>query len=188
MTSYISILRGINVSGHKIIKMEDLRKMYAVLGFSEVQTYIQSGNVIFRYKDSQTESLKKKIYKKINETFGFEVPVIVKEISEFKKTMNNNPFLKNKRIADTSKLHVTFLSEAPAKENSDKIKDRDFGSDEFLIRGDIIYLFIPEKYGNTKISNTFFENKLNVSATTRNWNTVDVLAKMAESQRSMDNG
>ena len=94
MTTYISILRGINVSGHKLIKMEALRKMYSDLGFSDVRSYIQSGNIIFSYKNSETYSLEKKISKKINDTFGFDVPVLVKEISEFKKILSNNPFLK----------------------------------------------------------------------------------------------
>lgn len=178
MTTYISILRGINVSGHKLIKMEALRKMYSDLGFSDVRSYIQSGNIIFSYKNSETDSLEKKISKKINDTFGFDVPVLVKEISEFKKILNNNPFLKYKKTEDISKLHVTFLSAEPLKENTEKIKDGDYGPDEFAVAGDIIYLFIPDKYGNTKLSNTFFEKKLNVSATTRNWKTVNELAKM----------
>ncbi len=180
MKTYISILRGINVSGHKSIKMDALKKMYADIGFSDVKKYIQSGNVIFRFRDSETELVEKKIHKEIKKTFGFEVPVIVRELNEFKKVLDKNPFLKNKRAEDTSKLHVTFLSEEPAKENTEKIKNVEYNSDEFFISGNIIYLFIPDKYGNTKLSNTFFENKLKVSATTRNWNTVNEIVRLAE--------
>ncbi|MBS1550857.1 MAG: DUF1697 domain-containing protein [Bacteroidetes bacterium] len=180
MKTYISILRGINVSGHKSIKMDALKKMYADIGFSGVQTYIQSGNVIFRFKDTKTELLENMIHIGLKKTFGFEVPVIVRELTEFKKVLDKNPFLKNKRAEDTSKLHVTFLSSEPEKENSEKIKKGEYGSDEFFISGNTIYLFIPDKYGNTKLSNTFFENKLKVSATTRNWNTVNEIVRLAE--------
>jgi len=179
MQTYISILRGINVSGHKMIKMEALRKMYADLNFKNIQSYIQSGNVIFQDKIMNHVDLQNKIAKAILKEFGFEVPVMVKELNELKTILNNNPFLKN-RNEDITKLHVTFLSKEPEQMNLDKIKDGQYGADEFILAGKTVYLFCPNGYGNTKLNNTFFENKLKVIATTRNWKTINELFNMAE--------
>lgn len=179
MKTYIAILRGINVSGHKKMKMEMLREMLAELKFKNVRTYIQSGNIVFQAKESAREKLEKIIGKKIVDNFGFEVPVIVKELMEVKSVLENNPFV-NKRKEDISKLHVTFLSGKPSKQGLEKIKEGNYEPDEFVVFENDIYLFCPHGYGNTKLNNNFFENKLKVVATTRNWKTVNKLAAMAE--------
>jgi uncharacterized protein (DUF1697 family) len=95
------------------------------------------------------------------------------------KILSQNPFTKEKSI-DPKKLHFTFLSETPDREKMDQIKEVDFSPDQFIIKGKEIYLHIPGSYGETKLSNKFFENKLKVSATTRNWNTVNKLCEMAQ--------
>ena len=179
METYISILRGINVSGHKLIKMDALKKLFEDLSFKNIRTYIQSGNVIFETKKVDTKNLEAKIEKQIFKTFGFEVLVLVKEKNEWKTVLNNNPFLKN-RNEDISKLHVTFLSSEPEQTNIDNILQTKFNNDEFIILEKIIYLFCPDGYGNTKLSNNFFENKLKVSATTRNWKTIIELNKLTD--------
>src|SRR6202008_1647475 len=92
--------------------------------------------------------------------------------------LQNNPFI-NKRKEDVTKLHVTFLSAEPEKANIDKIKGGNYVADEFRVTGKTVYLFCPNGYGNTKLSNTFFENKLKVTATTRNWKTINELVIMA---------
>jgi len=178
MKTYISILRGINVSGHKMIKMDALKQLYADLGFKNISTYIQSGNVIFQASKSQTKDLEKKIADRIAKQFGFDVPVFVIEAEEVKKIADKNPFLKKK--VDVSKLHVTFLSGEPSEENISKISGAPYSPDEFAIKGKTIYLFCPNGYGNTKLNNTFFENKLKVTATTRNWKTTNELIRIAE--------
>jgi len=179
MQTYISMLRGINVSGHKIIKMDALRKMYADLNFKNVKTYIQSGNVIFQDKKTKHEELEKKIAEKISDEFGFEVPVLVKDLDELTTVLKNNPLV-NKRNEDITKLHVTFLSQEPEQANIDKIKNGQYASDEFILIGKTVYLFCPNGYGKTKLSNTFFENKLKIIATTRNWKTINELFNIAE--------
>ena len=178
METYISILRGINVSGHKLIKMEALKKMFEELKFQNVRTYIQSGNVIFESKKVDTKSLENKIEKQILKNFSFEVPVLVKEKDEIKKVLDQNPFLKN-RNEDITKLHFTFLSSEPDTANISKLSDIKFNNDEFVISGKSVYLFCPDGYGNTKLSNNFFESKLKVSATTRNWKTIIELNTLA---------
>jgi uncharacterized protein (DUF1697 family) len=180
MQTFISILRGINVSGQKKILMPDLKAIYENLKFRQIKTYIQSGNVVFK-SDSKISDIQlaRKIEKAIFAKYNFEVPVIIRTKEELEKILSQNPFTKEKNI-DLKKLHVTFLSETPDKEKEAKIKEVDFAPDQFIIIGKEIYLHIPGSYGETKLSNKFFENKLKVSATTRNWNTVNKLFEMAQ--------
>ncbi|RNI36273.1 DUF1697 domain-containing protein [Hanamia caeni] len=180
MQTFISILRGINVSGQKKILMADLKKLYESLKFSEVKTYIQSGNLVFK-SDSKISDIQlaRKIEKAISTKYKFEVPVIIRTKEELEKILSQNSFTKEKNI-DVKKLHVTFLSETPDGGKIEQIKEVDFSPDRFIIKGKEIYLHIPGSYGETKLSNKFFENKLKVSATTRNWNTVNKLCEMAQ--------
>lgn len=180
MQTYISILRGINVSGQKKILMTDLTKLYEDLGFKDVKSYIQSGNVLFK----SSKSLKKKdicdkIQKAIRKQYNFEVPVQILSLDELKAIIESNPFIKQKNI-DLEKLHVTFLSESPNPEHLQKTQALDFSPEKFLIKDNAIYLYCPVGYGNSKLSNNFFESKLKVIATTRNWKTVNKLAELAE--------
>lgn len=180
---FISILRGINVSGQKKILMTDLKELYENLGFKNVTTYIQSGNVIFKSNKKLPDAeFEKKVEGAIYEKYHFEVPVIIRSEGEMKKTLCSNPFLKEKN-SDAKRLYVTFLSEIPAKENVESIENLDFLPDKFIIRGKEIYLCVANGYGETKISNNFFEKKLKVKATTRNWNTVNKLSDIASDSK-----
>lgn len=181
MMTYISILRGINLGGHKTIKMEALKKMLSQLGFAAIHTYIQSGNIVYQYKKTDTKKLDFLIKEQIETVFGFDVPVITITINEFKKIRNSNPFLKDK-LKEESFLHVSFLADKPASENLNKIIAVNYLPDEFKIIDKAVYLFCPNGYGKTKLSNTFFENKLKVNATTRNWKTTNELISMADTQ------
>ena len=184
MSIYISILRGINVSGQKKILMADLKKLFEDLKFSNVVTYIQSGNVAFNTNKKQSNAaLATQIEKAIAKQYSFEVPVIVRSAEEIAFVLNNNPFLKdakkNKAIL-LDKLHVTFLAEIPEQKNIDAISSFVFKSDEFYIINQEVYLYTPGGYGETKLSNIFFESKLKVKATTRNWNTVNKLVELSQ--------
>jgi len=179
MKTYIAILRGINVSGQKLIKMADLKKMFESLDFQDVKTYIQSGNIAFKSKPESDEDLQKQIHQAIQKTFDFDIPVTVLNEKELKKTQQNNPFLKARK-EDESKLHVTFLSEEPDKDLAENLKETaQFLPDEWILAGRSVYIFCPGGYGKTKLSNNFFEKKLKVTATTRNWKTVNELVEMA---------
>lgn len=177
MTTYISILRGINVSGQRIIKMDALKKLFAKLGFFDIQTYIQSGNVVFRFKQSDTKTLDSTIKNAIEKDFGYDVPVITMTIDDLKKTVNSNPFLADKG-KDIAFLHITFLSDKP--ENYDKIKEGDLQANEFFLIGKAVYLYCPNGYSKSKLTNSFLERKLKVTATTRNWKTANELINIAE--------
>lgn len=178
MPVYISILRGINVGGHKLIKMDALRSMYGQLDFTNIKTYIQSGNVIFQSPELPLADLAETISGRIKITFGFEVPVLVIEKTELENILRNNPFITDQK-EDINSLHVTFLSETPDLEKVAQIATGDYGADQLITVGRAVYLFCPGAYHATKLSNTFFEKKLQLTATTRNWKTVCELAKMA---------
>lgn len=179
MTTYISILRGINVSGHKMVKMDALKEMYKRLKFKNIQSYIQSGNVVFQSDSAPVAVLEKKIRKEILKSFAFDVPVLVREVEEIRQVLKNNPFV-SKRKEDISRLHVTFLSDEPQKDALVKASAVSYAPDEFIVKGRTVYLFCPDGYGNTKLNNTFFENKFKLTATTRNWKTTSELLVIAE--------
>ena len=171
MHTYISILRGINVSGQKKIIMTDLVKLYEDLGFTDVKTYIQSGNVVFNSTKKVSNSLLvKQIETKINEIYGFLVPVIIRTVDDLSKIIASNPF-KNET---SENLYITFLSNLPNSNHLENLTELNYLLDEFIVIEKEIYLNVSS-YGTTKLSNSFFENKLKVTATTRNWNTVNKL-------------
>ncbi|MFC5409736.1 DUF1697 domain-containing protein [Larkinella bovis] len=182
MKTYLAILRGINVSGRNKIAMNDLKSVFEALNGERVTTYIQSGNVVFKHTDVDPEQLARQIEQKIREKYGFDIPVLVRLPPELGQLVAQNPFLKEPDI-ELDKLHVTFLAATPDPANHDKIKGLAFGADRFILSGNAVYVYCPSGYGNTKLSNTFFENKLKVKATTRNWKTVNELVKLAESMR-----
>ncbi len=178
MQTYISILRGINVGGQKKINMKELKALYEDMGFQNVRTYIQSGNVVFEHKNSQHKDLPEKVGQKIFEKYGFEVPVIIRTVEEIENVLNTNPLLKKENVL-IDRLYVTFLADEPQKEHLEKIKSYDYPPEEFIILGKEVYLYCPTGYGEAKLNNNFFENKLKVTATTRNWRTVNELLKIA---------
>lgn len=177
MKRYISILRGINVGGHRRILMADLKVLYKDLGFINVRTYIQSGNVFFDTKKNENpKELVFVIGQKIKEVYGFEVPIIIRTGEEINKAIANNPFLPSE---EPEKLFLTFLDQLPSDERLSIIKMIDHTPDKFEIIGDNIFGFCAGKYSNSKLTNQFFESKLKVHATTRNWKTVKQLAILA---------
>ncbi len=179
MTNYIAILRGINVGGNRKLLMADLKTICKGLGFQNIKTYIQSGNVIFHIEEQEHNKLATTLEMAIKKNHGFDVPVVVRTLAELKKIQDQNPFLKN---ADTSidELHLTFLSEDPSTENLKKIETYNYTPDEFKIIGHNAFIKIPGKYHKSKLTNSFFEKKLQVKATTRNWKTVLKLMELAE--------
>lgn len=181
MAKFIALLRGINVSGQKKIKMIELKDLFKNLNFHDVETYIQSGNVLFSTNSPNQKSIQDKIERGIEKTFGYNVQVILKTPDELGTALKKNPFLKNKK-KDTEKLYYSFLSEKPSKENLKKLKDIDYSPEEYFIDNDRIFLFFPDGYGKAKMNINLFEKKLEIFATSRNHRTVETLFKMAGSE------
>jgi uncharacterized protein (DUF1697 family) len=178
MPNYVAMLRGINVSGAKPVKMEALRASFEALGFDNVRTYVQSGNVVFAAKERTAPPLAGKIVARIKRDFGYDVPTLVLRADELARVVDESPFAGKKGI-DATKLHVTFLDGAATAAGLKKMEGVASGRDEFHCRGTSIYLHCPDGYGNTKLNNNAFERALAVGATTRNWKTVTTLATMA---------
>ena len=171
MEKRIAILRGINVGGRRKVLMDDLKKLFLELDFSEISTYIQSGNVIFNDQSSRSNlELSNMIENAILKRYAFEIPVIVRTVSELIQAVSGNPFYNEEE--DIDRLYLTFLQEKPLEENRIKTEKYQYSPDEFVIRGKEVFIFCPGPYNKTKLSNSFFENKLKVKATTRNWKTV----------------
>ena len=179
MKTYVSILRGINVGGKKMMKMEALRNLFSGLDFHNIQTYIQSGNVVFQTDETDVDILQANIENRISDIFGFDVPVLVFEFNQFKQMLSLNPFLKDVE-KEIDNLHVTFLSAIPETIRVNNLCEIDCAEDQFQLFDNALFLYCPTNYGNTKLSNNFIEKKLNVNATTRNWKTTQELIRIAE--------
>jgi uncharacterized protein (DUF1697 family) len=178
MTTYISMLRGINVGAQKRMSMETLRGIYVDLGFMNVRSYVQSGNMVFESQAVNRSELVRCIQGRIEQTCGYQVEVFIRHPDELQRILMNNPFLTS-RNEDPSKLHVTFFYLAPSESLLGKLTAPSGIPDEFALGELAVYIFCPNGYGKTKISNSFFERKLAIPVTTRNWNTVNALYKMA---------
>lgn len=174
---YIAILRGINVSGHHLIKMESLRTSLQGIGLQQVETYIQSGNIVFQSKITDVTLLESRIMNVILQDFGYHVPCLVLHSDDLYVIVNQNPLLRDP-LNKLSYFHVTFLSKAPEIKDLTPIMDKKLPDEAAVLMGRTIYLYCPYGYGKTKLTNNFIEAKLKVSATTRNWKTLQALLQM----------
>ena len=179
MVVAISMLRGVNVGGHNCIKMESLRTMYESLGLRDAQTYVQSGNVVFRTAARDLASIAKRIETKIEQTCGFRPVVIVRTPSELREVIRKNPFAKRRGI-EPGKLLITFLAAEPSQEVQDKMLDIKSDPEELRIEGLELYVYYPNGMGRSKLSFALIERTLKTPGTGRNWNTVTKLLEMAE--------
>ncbi|MCH8518707.1 DUF1697 domain-containing protein [Candidatus Gracilibacteria bacterium] len=179
MNTYISILRGINVGGHKLIKMDDLKLMFTSLKFDSVKTYVQSGNIIFSTEESNLKKLEERISSEIKNVFGFEVPTIVMSSDTLERIIENNPLIKDPQ-KDIGFLYVTFLAEILTHFDTETILEKKQLDEEIEFTSEAIYLYCPNGYSKTKLNNNFLEAKLNTQATTRNWKTINELLRLAK--------
>jgi uncharacterized protein (DUF1697 family) len=179
MSVVISLLRGINVGGHHKIKMEALRTLYGSLGLLGAQTYLQSGNVIFKTERRDLVLLAKQIENGIERGFGFRVDVIVRTSSDLRDAIARNPFAKRAGI-DPSRLLVTFLASDPSAEARDKLLKIKLHPEELRIAGRELYTYFPNGMARPTVSWAAIEKMLKTSGTGRNWNTVRKLLEIAE--------
>jgi uncharacterized protein (DUF1697 family) len=177
VTTYVALLRGINVGGRTKVGMADLRQLFADLGHADVKTYLQSGNVLFKSSNRSESRLAGEIERRIAQNLGMTVTVLVRTGDDLARVVAKNPFLG--RETDFAKLHVTFLAEAPDRERAARLETPGGGPDEFALAGREIFLLCPNGYGKTKLNNAYIERRLGVAATTRNWNTVTKLHELA---------
>jgi uncharacterized protein (DUF1697 family) len=172
------MLRGINVSGQKLIKMDALKKLYVALGFEDVITYVQSGNVVFKSENQRFTELKQKLTDKIKDDFGYEVFVFVLTVEQLREIIEGNPFV-NDANKNISGVYVTFLSIDPDMIGKEAIEVKKQDDEDIVFGSGAVYIHCPNGYGKTKLTNKLIESKLNVVATTRNWKTVNALLEIA---------
>ncbi|MDR3681976.1 MAG: DUF1697 domain-containing protein [Flavipsychrobacter sp.] len=172
MKRYATFLRGINVSGHNIVKMDVLKELFAMPGIKNIVTYIQSGNVIFDTKATDNAALERKIEKQLHKELGLPIRALVRSLEEIEQVIAANPFTDIPED-DNRKLYVTFLETIPAADKATALLALCSNGDELMqISGSSLY-FLSPSYGKTKFSNNFVEKKLGVAATTRNWATLN---------------
>lgn len=177
---YLVLLRGINVSGHNMIKMETLKSLLEGIGYTNVETYIQSGNVFVETDEESAFGVGFKIKQEIFKQLGYEVPTIVIGKNDLELCLKNNPFL-NEKDFDTKKLYVAFLSKELPSSAIHELKISQFKPDEAVIDGNRIFVKYHVGAGKTRLDQKYIEKKLNVVATMRNWNTVNKLLELFQS-------
>ena len=168
MITYVALLRGINVGGHKKIPMVELRNLFSKHGYKNVMTYIQSGNVIFQSTEITISDLKNNIEEVIKTYFGFDVPVLIMPYSKLKTIFNECPLPKEKK----ENSYFMFVYSEPKVSAINEIGGLTGKNEEFYITKNAIYFCSAKGYGETKFNNNFFEKKLDITATARNYKTV----------------
>jgi uncharacterized protein (DUF1697 family) len=176
MKTYIVLLKGINVGGHKKVPMVELREVLAKSGFENVQTYIQSGNVIFKSSKKSIQKLEKKINESIQSYFGFDVSIIVKTPKDLQRIFNVCPFSEEKK----KKSYFTILHSIPNAELVEVASEKVYEGEEYYIINDCIYYFCEKGYGQAKFNMNLFERKLKTASTSRNYNTMVKLLTLSQ--------
>jgi len=174
---HVALLRGINVGGKNKLSMDELVRVFAAEGCSDVRTYIQSGNVVFRAVPALAARLARRVAERIQRRLGLRVPVVLRTARELERVARENPFLAPG--ADTDALHVMFLLDAPKKAAVAGLDPERSPPDEFVVVGREIYLCCPRGVARTKLTNAWFDAQLATTSTMRNWRTVLKLIELA---------
>ncbi|MBB6218329.1 uncharacterized protein (DUF1697 family) [Anaerosolibacter carboniphilus] len=182
MNIYIAFLRGINVGGRNVIKMADLKQTFEAIGLGRVQTYIQSGNVLFESNEDE-ESLTLKIEQKIVEDYGLSITVVLRTAEELERIVQNCPFSKEQvleaeSLSQVESLYVSLMAQIPSKEKVEQLSVYESQEDMYKIKGRDIYLLFRHSIRNSKLANNL--QKLDVPATVRNWKTLSKLSMLAK--------
>src|SRR5215831_231332 len=179
MAAIVSLLRGVNLGSHHRIKMDKLRALYESLGLRNVQTFLQSGNVVFTTEAKNLDSIRRRLEKILDQTFAFHSDIILRTTAELREAVARNPFAARKGI-DPSRLLVMFLAEIPTPEARKKLLAIQAHPEELRIEGREVYIYYPNGLARPKLSWAAIEKTLGTSSTGRNWNTVRKLLGIAE--------
>ncbi|MDP1922832.1 MAG: DUF1697 domain-containing protein [Myxococcales bacterium] len=170
MTSFVALLRGINVGGKRMLPMKDLVALFTKAGAMNVQTYLQSGNVVFDAKTAP--AIVERVRSAIETKFGFDVPMVVRSGDALDGVVASNPF------DDVEHAHVVFLADAPMPAQVKALDPNRSPGDRFVVRGGDVFLHLPNGVARTKLSNAWFDSQLKTVSTVRNWKTVLALARL----------
>jgi uncharacterized protein (DUF1697 family) len=173
VTRYIALLRGVNVSGHRRLSMAALRSALTEAGYEDVASYIQSGNIALSASVRSADALARAMARLIDDELGLSAHVLVRSATDMDRIVAKNPFIAEG--LDPGTLHVTLLAGTPHPSGAVEVPE---GPDRFERRGREVYLHCPNGYGRTPLNNSFWERRLGVEATTRNWRTMTRLLAM----------
>lgn len=179
-TSWLALLRGVNVGGKNKLPMRELVALFEAEGCTDVVHYIQSGNVVFRATPAVAARVGDAVAASIEATFGFVAPVITRSAAELRAAVDGNPFLHGSAAAgaDVAPLHLGFLAEAPSPRAVAALDPARSPPDRFEVRGREIFLWLPNGVAKSKLTNAYFDAKLATTSTFRNWRTVLTLLEM----------
>ncbi len=181
MTTCASLFRGINVGGHQSVRMDELKGRHESLGFKDVVTYIQSGNVVFSSDDADMAQLPRHIEDGFAQKFGFHVQVMVRTAAEFREIIENNPF-QDQPAREPKWVVVLFLATRPDRTSLKDLQKAYVGPEEFYLTGQELYIYYANGIGRSKLTLSLLEKKLKTYGTARNWNTILQLQKMIQRQ------
>jgi uncharacterized protein (DUF1697 family) len=175
-TVFVALFSGINVGGNRIVKMAELKTFFVNLGFADVATYVQSGNVVFRSEKGDAAALSKEIEAAFEKKWGFNSRIMVRDAGWFERLVKKNPY--PDLAAEPTKLHAYALERAPTQEEAKRLADKCTGPESFEIKGDVLYLRAPDGLGKSAFAN-LIPRTLKVPGTARNWRSVLALLEMA---------
>ena len=177
MPRYVALLRSVNVAGHGRIAMQELRSSFESLGYDDVTTYIQTGNVLFTTGSKSEAKIAAAIEERLAEDFGDSPAVILRSVPELLRIGATSPYAR--AGANPARHHVTFLATTPATKTLAALDLPPSRRDELVVDGREVYVHTPDGYAETKYTGTFLERRLGMLSTTRNWNTVAKLCELA---------
>lgn len=187
MQTLVAFLRGVNMAGHNKMKMTNLATLFKDEGFRNAETFIQSGNVVFSDPGERpVNEITTLIEKSILKRFGFDIPALVRNIPDLRKIISLNPFLSIPDF-DPARMAVMFLHDLPSEKGLEIMKDVDYPPDKFSIKGREIFIWCPNGFGRTKLYTNFFEGRMKVIGTARNWNTINTILEIALNKESSRN-
>ncbi|TPK23396.1 DUF1697 domain-containing protein [Mesorhizobium sp. B2-5-9] len=173
---FIALFSGINVGGNRIVKMAELRAFFEDLGFSDVATYVQSGNVVFRADKGDAAALTKRIEAAFETKWGFHSRIMVRDFEWFERLVRENPY--PEAAADHTKLHAYALEREPTADEVARLAEKCTRPERFEVKGDVLYLSAPDGLGKSVFAN-LIPRTLKVPGTARNWRSVLALLEMA---------
>ena len=177
MTTYVALLRAVNVGGHNKIKMAELKRLFEEMGFGQVQTYIQSGNVLFTATEEE-QPLRQRVEGAIEATFSFPVTVVLRTAAELQQLLAACPFASD-ALGEGESLCVSLLADEPTQEGIERLLAYKAPFDEYRVLGREVFLLYRQRMSDSKLQNNFLEQKLSVRSTARNWQTITALAAKA---------
>ena len=183
MTAYVALVRAINVGGHKVVSMTDLRVLPARLGFAEVRSYLQSGNLVFRGEARAGADLEGLLEREAARRLALETDFFVRTADEWQAVVDENPFRKEAR-RDPSHLVVACLKDAPDPDRVKGLQAAIVGREVVGAAGRHLYIVYPDGIGRSRLTNALIEKKLESRGTVRNWNTVLKLETIVSPRRA----